>query len=139
MQRKEHPVSPSTAISSKVASIPNLPQGACPAQEEGELGEEPAARREKEPPAVSAVELVPPPINLPRPRSGPHSPSGGMAFGSEAQARRGAARPYVCDFFSSRSRTGAQIHSAHPLRRTQRPFPFWLRLRRAKEYLRTGV
>src|ERR1019366_6310000 len=57
----------------------------------GELGEEPAARREKEP--------VPPPTNLPRPRSGPYSPSGGMGAAS-----------HVCDFFSSRNRTGARIH-----------------------------
>src|ERR1019366_10607418 len=80
-------------------NIPGQPWRALP-RRKGELGEEPAARREKEPPAVSAVELVPPPINLPRPRSGPHSPSGGM----------GAASPHICDFFSSRNRTSTRIN-----------------------------
>ena len=44
----------------------------------GKLGAKPAARRESEPPAVSAVELVSPPTNHARPRSGPHPPGGGM-------------------------------------------------------------
>jgi hypothetical protein len=55
-------------------------------------------------------------------------PAGGM----------GAARLHVCDFFSSRHRTGAQIRSAHKLHGRCIRY-LWLQLRRAEKYLRTGV
>jgi hypothetical protein len=40
MQRKERPLSPNTAIDAEKSSIPNLPQGVCPAEEVGEVGGE---------------------------------------------------------------------------------------------------
>src|ERR1022692_4569914 len=38
MPRKERPLSPDTAIDVENSSIPNLPQGACLAQEDGGIG-----------------------------------------------------------------------------------------------------
>src|ERR1022692_3793142 len=38
MPRKERPLSPDTAIDIEKSSIPNLPRGACLAQEEGGIG-----------------------------------------------------------------------------------------------------
>jgi hypothetical protein len=40
VQRRERAVSPNTAVDVEKSSIPNLPQGACPAQEVGGVGGE---------------------------------------------------------------------------------------------------
>src|ERR1019366_7596740 len=40
MQQEDHSLSPNTAIGSKMASFPNLQQGACLAQEVGDVGGE---------------------------------------------------------------------------------------------------
>src|ERR1039458_6519161 len=78
MQRKKRPVSPNTAIDVEKSRIPNSPRGRALPRRRGELGEEPAARREKE--------RVPPPINLPRPRSGPDPPGGGSGAAAPESA-----------------------------------------------------
>ena len=117
MQRKERPVSPNPAINVEKSSIPNLPQGGVLsvgvlAAVEGpglvfdefeQLGRSPKSELD---PSTTAntppLSRFLPPTNLPRPRSGPFSPSGGM----------GAASPHVCDFSSSRSRTSTGINRA---------------------------
>jgi hypothetical protein len=78
MQPKVHPPRPDTASPIETCSIPNSNRGRALPRKWGELGEEPAARREKEP--------VPPPTNLPRPRSGPHSPGGGSGAAAHESA-----------------------------------------------------
>ena len=93
-----HPQEPRSSVRASQTLPENRPshsshRGRALPRKWGKLGAKPAARRESEPPAVSAVELVSPPTNRARPRSGLSPPSGGSAFGSEAQARRGAASP----------------------------------------------
>jgi len=86
------PEAASIAIPIKDQPIPNLPQGACPAQEVGEVGGE-----------TSGTARV-------RAGFAPNKSSSPAQRSLYTERGYGGSRPHVCDFFSSRNQAGAANH-----------------------------